>query len=103
MLAHKASREGKVAAEVIAGQKSALDNRAIPAVVFTSPEIAWTGLTEREANMQGREIKVGRFPLTALGRAHTIGKTEGFIKILSDPDSSLVLGVGIVAIGWGRS
>lgn len=96
MLAHKASREGKVAAEVIAGHSAAFDNRAVPAVVFTDPEIAWTGLTEREAQEQGVKVKVGRFPLTALGRAHTIGRTEGFVKILSDPESDTVLGVGIV-------
>ncbi len=96
MLAHKASREGKVAAEVIAGQASAFDNRAIPAVVFTDPEIAWVGLTEREAEEKGVQAKVGRFPLTALGRARTLGRTEGFAKILSDPDSGSVLGIGIV-------
>jgi dihydrolipoamide dehydrogenase len=95
-LAHKASREGKVAAEVIAGQPSAFDNVAVPAVIFTDPEIAWTGLTEREAEEKGIQIKVGRFPLTALGRAKTIGKTEGFVKVLIDPETELVLGVGIV-------
>ena len=96
MLAHKASREAKVAAEVIAGHKSAFDNRAIPAVVFTDPEIAWTGLTEREAESAGIEINVGRFPLRALGRARTLGRTEGMTKIISDPESNLVLGVGMV-------
>ncbi len=96
MLAHKASREGKVAAEVIAGHKSAFDNRAVPAVVFTDPEIAWTGLTEREAQEQGRRVNVGRFPLRALGRARALGRTEGLTKVLSDPDSGLVLGVGLV-------
>lgn len=96
MLAHKASREAKVAAEVIAGHKSAFDNRAIPAVVFTDPEIAWTGITEREAEAEGREINVGRFPLRALGRARTLGRTEGMTKIISDPESNLVLGVGMV-------
>ncbi len=96
MLAHKASREGKVVAEVISGEPSALDNRAIPAVVFTDPEIAWTGLNEREAQAQGREVKVGRFPLAALGRARTLGRTDGLVKVLSDPESGLLLGVGIV-------
>ncbi len=95
MLAHKASREARVAAEVIGGLPSALDNRAIPAVVFTDPEIAWTGLTEQEANHQGRPLKVGRFPLSALGRARTMGRTEGLFKVLSDPETDLVLGVGI--------
>lgn len=96
-LAHKATREGKVAAEVIAGEPSAFDNRAIPAVVFTDPEIAWVGLTERDVNEQGLDVTVGRFPLKALGRARTLGRTEGFAKILSAPDTGLVLGVGIVS------
>ena len=95
-LAHKASREAKVAAEVISGHPSAFDNRAVPAVVFTHPEIAWTGLTEREANEAGRKVTVGKFPLRALGRAWTMGQTEGFVKVLSDPESNLVLGVGMV-------
>lgn len=96
MLAHKASREAKVAAEVIAEHKSAFDNRAIPAVVFTDPEIAWTGLTEREAEREGTKVNIGRFPLRALGRARTMGRTEGMTKILSDPENGLVLGVGMV-------
>lgn len=96
MLAHKASREGKVAAEVIAGHRSAFDNRAIPAVVFTDPEIAWAGLTEREAKLSGTPVVVGRFPLSALGRARTLGRTEGLVKILSDPATKTVLGVGMV-------
>jgi len=96
MLAHKASREAKVAAEVICGQPSAFDNRAVPAVIFTDPEIAWVGLTEREAKEQNLKPNLGRFPLTALGRARTLGRTEGFVKILSDPESGIVLGVGIV-------
>jgi dihydrolipoamide dehydrogenase len=95
MLAHKASREAHVAAEVIANHKSAFDNRAIPAAVFTDPEIAWTGLTEQEAEKKQIKITVGRFPLAALGRAQTIGRTDGLIKVLSDPTSGLVLGVGI--------
>ena len=95
-LAHKASREGKVAAEVIAGRPAAFDNVSIPAVVFTDPEVAWTGLTEREAVARGIPIKVGRFPLTALGRARTMGRTDGLAKVISDPDSGLVLGVGLV-------
>jgi dihydrolipoamide dehydrogenase len=98
MLAHKASREAKVVAEVIAEHKSAFDNLAIPAVVFTDPEIAWVGLTEREAETAGRKVNIGRFPLRALGRARTMGRTEGMVKILSDPDSGLVLGVGMVGM-----
>ncbi len=96
MLAHKASREAHVAAEVIAQKKSAFDNRAIPAVVFTDPEIAWSGLTEREAKAKGIDVKVGRFPLQALGRAQTLGRTDGLVKVISNPDSGLVLGVGMV-------
>ena len=96
MLAHKASREGRVAAEVMAGQPSAMDNRAIPAVVFTDPEIAWTGITEQEASQQGRQVKVGRFPMAALGRARSMGRTDGLVKVISDPETDLVLGVGIV-------
>jgi dihydrolipoamide dehydrogenase len=96
MLAHKASREGKVAAEAIYGGEVAFDNRAIPAVVFTDPEIAWTGLTEREAEEQGIEVNIGRFPLSALGRARTLGRTDGMVKVIADPAGGLVLGVGIV-------
>jgi len=96
MLAHKASREGKVAAEVIADHNSGFDNRAIPAVVFTDPEIAWSGVTEVEAKDQGMNIKVGKFPLSALGRAWTLDKPDGLVKVISDADNGLVLGIGIV-------
>ncbi len=96
MLAHKASREAKVAAETLAGHDAAFDNRAIPAVVFTDPELAWTGLTEREAEEQGIAVEIGRFPLSALGRARTLGRNEGLAKILSDPETGRVLGVGMV-------
>ncbi|NMC69572.1 MAG: dihydrolipoyl dehydrogenase [Myxococcales bacterium] len=96
MLAHKASREAKVVAEVIAQHASAFDNRAIPAVVYTDPEIAWAGLTEQEARERNVPVKVGRFPLRALGRAWTLGRTDGLVKILADPESGLVRGVGMV-------
>jgi len=96
MLAHKASREGKVAAEVIAGHDGAFDNRAIPAVVFTDPEIAWSGLTEREAAEQDIKVKVGRFPLSALGRARTLGRTDGLVKVIADEATGSIMGVGIV-------
>ncbi len=96
MLAHKASREAKVAAEVLSQHKSAFDNRAIPAVVYTDPEIAWAGLTEREAQDRGTKLNVGRFPLRALGRAWTLGRTEGLVKVLSAPESGRILGVGMV-------
>ena len=96
MLAHKASREGKVAAEVIAEHKSEFDNRAIPAVVFTDPQIAWSGITEVEAKERGLKVNVGRFPLSALGRAWTLDRTDGLVKVIADADSGLVLGVGMV-------
>jgi dihydrolipoamide dehydrogenase len=102
MLAHKAMHEGKVAAEVIAGEKSAFDSRAIPAVVFTDPEIAWCGLTESEARSQKREVKVGRFPWGASGRAISLGRPDGLTKITTDPESDIVLGVGMVGTGVGE-
>lgn len=95
-LAHKASREGKVAAEVIAGKPSAFDNVSIPAVVFTDPEVAWTGLTEAEAKAQGIAVTIGKFPLSALGRARTIGRTDGLAKIIADAETGLIRGVGLV-------
>ena len=102
MLAHKASREGKIAAQVIAGQPAAFDNQAIPAVVFTDPEIAWCGLTELEAKDQEREVEVARFPWAASGRALTLDRSEGMTKILFDPETEQVLGVGITGPGAGE-
>jgi dihydrolipoamide dehydrogenase len=95
MLAHKASREGKVAAEVIAGEPSAFDVRAIPAVVYTDPQIAWCGLTEEQARKENRPIKVQRFPWKFSGRATTMGAPEGLTKIIVDPETGRILGVGI--------
>jgi dihydrolipoamide dehydrogenase len=95
MLAHKATREGKVAAEVIAGEPSAFDARAIPAVVYTDPQIAWCGLTEEQARAKNRPVNVQRFPWKFSGRATTMGAPEGLTKILVDPDSGRILGVGI--------
>jgi dihydrolipoamide dehydrogenase len=95
MLAHKAMREGKIAAEVIAGQPSAFDVRAIPAVVYTDPQIAWCGLTEEDARRENRAATVLRFPWKFSGRAATMGAPEGLTKILVDPDSGRILGVGI--------
>ncbi|HRR56952.1 MAG TPA: FAD-dependent oxidoreductase, partial [Acidobacteriota bacterium] len=102
MLAHKAMREGKVAAEVIAGKKTAFDNRAIPAVVFTDPEVAWTGLTETEAKAKGIEVKVLRFPWAASGRALTLGRTEGLTKLICEPESGRILGAGVVGVNAGE-
>ncbi|MDA2938670.1 dihydrolipoyl dehydrogenase [Acidobacteria bacterium AH-259-A15] len=96
MLAHKATREGKVTAEVIAGQPAVFDNLAIPAVVFTDPEVAWCGVTETQAKSEGREVKVTRFPWAASGRALTLGRLEGLTKMIFDPETGRILGVGIV-------
>jgi len=96
MLAHKASYEGKVAAEVIAGQPSEFDVRAIPAVVYTDPQIAWCGLTEEQARRDNIAVNVQRFPWKFSGRATTMGAGEGLTKILADPGSGRILGVGIV-------
>jgi dihydrolipoamide dehydrogenase len=102
MLAHKASHEGRVAVEAIAGQKVAFEPNAIPAVVFTDPEVAWCGLTETQAQNENREIKVAKFPWAASGRAVTIDRPEGMTKLLFDPQTERVLGVGIVGAGAGE-
>jgi dihydrolipoamide dehydrogenase len=102
MLAHKASHEARVAVEVIKGENVAFEPRAIPAVVFTDPEVAWCGLTETEATKQGIRVDVARFPWAALGRAIAIDRPEGFTKLLIDPGSERVLGVGIVGAGAGE-
>jgi dihydrolipoamide dehydrogenase len=102
MLAHKASHEGRTAAEAIAGHKVAFEPNAIPAVVFTDPEIAWCGLTETLAQKDNREIKVAKFPWAASGRALTIDRTEGMTKLIIDPQTERVLGVGIVGAGAGE-
>ena len=101
MLAHKASREGIVAAQVIAGQASVFEPKAIPAIVYTSPEVAWCGLTETQAKEQGLEIRVGKFPWGASGRALTMGRPEGTTKIIADASTHRVLGVGIVGAHAG--
>src|SRR5256712_1888042 len=101
MLGHKASHEGRTAVEAIAGHKVAFEPNAIPAVVFTDPEIAWCGLTETQAQQEGREIKVARFPWGASGRAVTLDRTDGMTKLIVDPQSERVLGVGIVGVGAG--
>ncbi len=102
MLAHKAAHEGKVAAEVLAGHEAAVfAPRAIPAVVFTDPEIAWAGLTETEAKTQGRAVEVAQFPWAASGRAQSVGRTEGMTKWLIDPETQRVVGCGIVGAGAG--
>jgi dihydrolipoamide dehydrogenase len=102
MLAHKAMHEGRTAVEAIAGHKVAFEPNAIPAVVFTDPEIAWCGLTETQAQKENREIKVAKFPWAASGRAVTLDRPEGMTKLLIDPQTELVLGVGIVGVGAGE-
>ena len=101
MLAHKATHEGEVVAEIIAGHKAAMDVRTIPAVVFTDPEIATTGLTEDEAKAKGHTVKVGKFPFAALGRALSVNDTEGFAKTVIDAKTGELLGLHIVGNGAG--
>ena len=102
MLAHKASHQGRVAVQAIAGEKAAFEPHAIPAVVFTDPEVAWCGLTETQAEKENREIKVAKFPWGASGRAVTLDRPEGMTKLLIDPQTERVLGVGIVGVGAGE-
>jgi dihydrolipoamide dehydrogenase len=102
MLAHKAMHEGRTAAEAIAGHKVAFEPNAIPAVVFTDPEVAWCGLTETQAQNENREIKVAKFPWAASGRAVTLDRPEGMTKLIIDPQTERVLGVGIVGVSAGE-
>jgi dihydrolipoamide dehydrogenase len=102
MLAHKATHEGHVAVEAIAGHKVAYQPHAIPAVVFTDPEVAWCGLTEAQAKEQGYSIKIARFPWGASGRATTLGRNDGLTKLIIEPQTERVLGVGLVGTGVGE-
>jgi dihydrolipoamide dehydrogenase len=102
MLAHRAMRQGKVAAEAIAGRPAAFDNLAMPAVVFTDPEVAWCGLGEREAKQANRPVKIARVLWAASGRAATLGRSDGLTKLVVDPDTGRVLGVGVVGPGAGE-
>jgi dihydrolipoamide dehydrogenase len=102
MLAHRAMRQGKVAAEVIAGRPAAFDNVAVPAVVFTDPEIAWCGLSEEAATRAGRAVKIGKFQWAGSGRAATLGRSDGLTKLVVDPESGRVLGAGVVGPGAGE-
>lgn len=102
MLAHKAAHEGRTAVEVIHGDTAALfDAMAIPAVVFTDPEVAWAGLTEEQAKREGREIEIAKYPWAASGKAQALGRTEGVTKMIVDPQTDRVLGVGIVGSNAG--
>jgi dihydrolipoamide dehydrogenase len=102
LLAHKAMHEGKIAAEVAAGHKTAFDARVIPSVAYTDPEIAWVGLTETEARAKGTAFKKGAFPWVANGRSLSLGRDEGLTKLLFDPDTRRVLGGGIVGTNAGE-
>ena len=102
MLAHKATREAKVAIEALVGEPAEFDNIAIPAVVFTDPELAWCGLTETEAKAQERDVKVIRFAWAASGRAQSLARTEGLTKLIVENKTERILGVGIVGVGAGE-
>jgi dihydrolipoyl dehydrogenase len=102
LLAHRAMRQGKVTAEVIAGRPAAFDNVVVPAVVFTDPEIAWCGLSEGDARETGRSVKVTRFQWAASGRAATLGRSDGLTKLVVDPESGRVLGAGVVGPAAGE-
>ncbi len=102
LLAHKASKEARVAIEVIVGEDSAFTDITIPAVVFTDPELAWCGLTEQEAKAKGIDVKVSSFPWAASGRALSFDRTDGLTKLVIDPETERILGVGIVGSGAGE-
>ncbi len=102
MLAHKASHEGRVAVEVIAGEPVVFEPRAIPAVVFTDPEVAWCGMTETAARAENRTIKIAKYPWAASGRAKTLGRSDGLTKWIIDPETERILGAGIVGAGAGE-
>ncbi len=102
MLAHKATHEGRIAVESLLGKPAEFDKMAIPAVVFTDPEIAWAGLMQEDAKKEGRSVEVALYPWAASGRAHALGRTEGLTKWIIEPDTGRVLGCGIVGPGAGE-
>ncbi len=102
MLAHKATHEGRLAVEAIIGKNVSFDKRAIPAVVFTDPEIAWAGVTQDEAKAEGRNVEVAVYPWQASGRAIANGRTDGLTKWIIDPETECVIGCGIVGTGAGE-
>ncbi len=102
MLAHKAAREARIAIEAIIGEATEFDQIAVPAVVFTNPEVAWCGLTEGEAKAKGIKVEVARFPWSASGRALTFGRTDGLTKLIVDPETERILGVGVVGHNAGE-
>ena len=102
LLAHKAAKEARIAVEVILGEYSVFENIVIPAVVFTDPEVAWCGLTEAEAKQRGIEVQIAKFPWSASGRALTFDRTDGLTKLVVEPETDRILGVGIVGVGAGE-
>ncbi len=102
MLAHKAYAEAHVAAEAAAGHKAVYGPRAIPAVVFTDPEIAWCGLTETRAKAEGRQVKTAKLPWRGVGRTLTLGRDDGITKLIVDPETDRVLGVAMAGPGAGE-
>ena len=102
LLAHKAAKEARIAVEVMTGEPSAFENIVIPAVVFTDPELAWCGITETEAREKGVTVEVSRFPWTASGRALSFDRTDGLTKLIVEPETERILGVGIVGAGAGE-
>src|SRR5215475_2404104 len=102
LLAHKATKEARIAVEVIVGEESAFTDITIPAVVFTDPELAWCGLTESEARAKGLEVQVAKFPWAASGRALSFDRPDGLTKLIIEPETERILGVGIVGVGAGE-
>ena len=102
MLAHKSTHEARIAAEVIAGAPAAWEPAAIPVVIYTDPEVAWTGITEATAREQGLEVELARFPWSASGRATTFGSNRGVTKLVIEPGTERVLGIGIAGRGAGE-
>jgi dihydrolipoamide dehydrogenase len=102
MLAHKATHEGLIAAEAIAGKDVSFEPQSIPAIIFTDPEIAWCGLTEDEAKTRDQTVEIVRFPWSASGRALTLGSPEGLTKLIIDPSTERILGMGICGAGAGE-
>jgi dihydrolipoamide dehydrogenase len=102
MLAHKGSREARIAVDKILGKKAVYDNLCIPSVIYTDPEVAWTGLTETEAKEQGIPYKLGKFPWGASGRALAMARTDGLTKVLVDPETERILGAGVVGVNAGE-
>ena len=102
LLAHKASKEARIAVEVITGEASTFEGVVIPAVVFTDPEVAWCGLTELDARTRGIAVQTAKYPWSASGRALTLDRTEGLTKLIIDPETERLLGVGLVGAGAGE-